>query len=132
MKDEIIKFETAKLAKEKGFNWKVENYFYDEFHKQTIYKDKLTDYSKHEKGNLYECVSAPTQSLLQRWLREKHNLHIVIIPTVTSYFTYKILDIQLNPENPIERPPYKDVASEDFTTYELSLEGGLQEALKII
>lgn len=80
MEDQLITYETAKLAKEKGFNWKVSKYIYDEFTKQTILKDMPTDYSQHKKGTKYECIGLPTQSLLQRWLREVHNKNIYIHP----------------------------------------------------
>jgi len=123
MQEQLITFETAKLAKEKGFDSK-----YTEDYDTLGFVQQRGILESH---NL-ERISAPTQSLLQKWLREEHKLHIVIIPTVTGHFTYKMLDIQLNPEKFIERPPYKDVASEDFTTYEKALEAGLQEALKMI
>lgn len=64
MKDELIKFPTAKLAKEKGFDWK-------------------TDFAYDGVGSLFKFMPhhnfasrAPTQSLLQRWLREVHGIHV--------------------------------------------------------
>jgi len=46
MKDQLITLDTAKLAKEKGFN--------------------------------IHCKYVPTQSLLQKWIRDKHGYHIEI------------------------------------------------------
>lgn len=54
---------------------------------------------------------APTQSKLQKWLRDVYKIHIIIIPTVCGYWTYKIVDIQPDPSNKIIRPPHSTLAS---------------------
>ena len=54
MEDTLISFETAKLAKEKGFD-----FIY-------LINDELTNHS------------LITQSLLAKWLREVHNIEIAI------------------------------------------------------
>ena len=106
----LISFETAKLAKEKGFK-------------------KLCDFSYDEDGILtgnceqsYNYV-APTQSLLQKWLREKHDIHITITSISQESWQYHI-----------QKPKDKlgDNYEEDFENYEEALEVGLQEALKLI
>ena len=110
MKEQLISFETAKLAKEKGFK-------------------KLCDFSYDEDGILtgnceqsYNYV-APTQSLLQKWLREKHDIHITITSISQESWQYHI-----------QKPKDKlgDNYEEDFENYEEALEVGLQEALKLI
>lgn len=142
MKEEIVTVETAKLAKEKGFNFERDHtdYWYEP--NFMTYFSRRDDGTYHAIGDYFadtnqnmeqykheDLYEAPTQSYLQKWLRDRHSIHIVIIPTETGYFTYKLLDIQMDPENPIERPPYKEVSGEDFHTYEEALEHGLQEAL---
>lgn len=80
MKDQLISFETAKLAKEKGFyiiNSDILNWYHNNGEKAgdfdfRLMNTKITDYQTHE------GILAPTQSLLQKWLREKHNLFITI------------------------------------------------------
>jgi len=68
MEESTVSFETAKLDKEKGFNQGRFNYpKYD------------------EEGNVHfigfnKGYSAPTQSLLQKWLREKHNIECYAYP----------------------------------------------------
>ena len=69
--DEIVTFEVAKLAKEKGFNEKC-NFYYQ---KGVINTDGC--FNRYNKGVEYIC-SAPTQSLLQRWLREEKEIIIAI------------------------------------------------------
>ena len=112
--EELISFETAKLAKEKGFK-------------------KLCDFSYDDDGILtgnceqsYNYV-ASTQSLLQKWLREKHHLIIIIAyqyehdSTPYSYWIYK--EFQSLPINQWVN---------DLNTYEEALEAGLQKALSCI
>lgn len=95
---QLISFKTAKLAKEKGYN------------PETL-----------------RC-SFPYQEELQEWLRNEHNLHIVIIPTITCFWTYKIITLA----GDIEQPPYRGVDASDYNTYEDALEAGLQEMLSAI
>lgn len=75
MKERLISFETAKLAKEKGFNIKTEASYLDN---ENVFKPK-----RHSK--LYPTmtcinsvdepfVSAPTESLFQKWLRDEHKI----------------------------------------------------------
>lgn len=63
MQEQLISFETAKSAKEKGFKEKTELY----------YSSSTKSYSVS-----YDEFAAPTQSLLQKWLRNNYNIDIVI------------------------------------------------------
>ena len=120
MEEQLISLETAKLAKEKGFN--EECYFtYDKISKEyCIFKSEYSETNSEINKYIY---SAPTQSLLQKWLREKHN--ILIFPYINfqekDYFYCSIF-----PKNGDR------FSTEDFLTYEEALEVGLQEALKLI
>lgn len=77
--EEICTYEVCMLAKEKGFNEKC-NFYYQ---KGVINTDGC--FNRYNKGVEYIC-SAPTQSLLQRWLREEKNIHIEIIATASGYY----------------------------------------------
>lgn len=76
----------------------------------------------------------------QKWLREKHGVHIVIIPTVTTNWTYKTVrvmseiddDVILGLKSVSELPPYTEVCGYDFNTYEDALEDAIKETLKTI
>ena len=77
MKDQLVTFETAKLAKEKGCNIHSVLYFSTKgipssteiYHTdEWIDKNGTLDYYRH------------TQSLLQKWLREKHKIHAFAQP----------------------------------------------------
>jgi len=149
MYEELIAFETAKLAKEKGFQ-EINGCLYG-FIK---YKDTTDPHLKELIGyaniNIFdidgqeerlvsntcnyfgdsngETYEAPTQSLLQRWLREKHGIFIVLLPdSDNGMFGYDILikgDIHTQ-ANTFE-------LDEVIGTYEEALEQGLLEGLKLI
>jgi hypothetical protein len=101
MKSQRVTFETAKLAKEKGFDGLCDDWFFiapagtltAAKYDNTIHR-RFMGYSVLEEEFVYELVggqhgktisskckndklaprvvSAPTQSLLQNWLKEKH------------------------------------------------------------
>lgn len=136
MKDELVTFETGKLAKEKGFDEFTKSYFNAKGELFNFYA-KLAN---HTIGVHNLQCTAPTQSLLQRWLREKHGHHIMVIPTVTANWTYHTVRVIADIDNDVivglksvsELPPFKGVCGEDFSTFELALEAALKETLKNI
>lgn len=88
--DELVTYEVAKLAKEKGFpqdpnkNGHCEMYCWDglrNIHSLGTFVVWYMEEYNHD--NLY---AAPSQSLLQRWLRKKKNIHIEIVATACGYF----------------------------------------------
>jgi len=111
--EEKIKFETAKLAKEKGFDWEVTEGFT---------KDGRIFICSKSSGFFPKECRRPTQSLLQKWLREVHNIHV--FATLFSYPNEYDSCIYIKDKEPI-------IKGINFT-YEEALETGLQEALKLI
>lgn len=69
--DELVTYEVAKLAKEEGFNAKCYHYY----QRGELQSDGC--FNRYNKGVDSIC-SAPTQSLLQRWLREEKIVNISI------------------------------------------------------
>ena len=130
MQEQIVGFDVAKLAKDKGFNLEVKAYFdFKKFGVKPLeFFNKIdANYFSHWDFDLNKkinagYISAPTQSLLQKWLREKHKLHTVIIYTING-FTYKIVDLKLNHEN---------VCDIVFESYEDALENALYNMLTLI
>lgn len=135
MNEELISFETAKLAKEKNYcNGAHETFLVLDEGKGEIKEryynieedaefENMNEYSEFTK-NEYE---RPTQSLLQRWLREIHEINInILIGNFENYF-FEIF-ICKNTSNTVIRSQkwYR------FKTYEEALEIGLQESLKLI
>ena len=113
MEDTRITFETAKLAKEKGFIIKTKYSWYVPDNSKPIIE-------KHKPDGLY-YLSCPTQSLLAKWLREKHNIHLI---------AYKNINIDGYDWCYITTDGITNINS--YKTYEEALEIGLQEALKLI
>lgn len=146
MKDALIGFEVAKLAKEKGFNIECIHFY-------TKSRSKMFGIDEHGRAypikntpeKLYTCGEyaalnkenvyfAATQSLMQRWLREEHGLIISIEPTFTYALTtnvgYYAYVKKVNKEINTLEYLYLDIYFS--ATYEESLEIGLLEALKLI
>lgn len=72
-----------------------------------------------------KTFSAPTQSLLQKWLREEHSLHIMISCLLGGGgYMFDVLETMYGDK--------RTVCVKEFKTYEEALENGLQEALKLI
>jgi len=145
MKDQKISFETAKLAKEKGYDV-MGNGFYTEYLKNQIDPEypegggpfsmtkgeiefdnnyfgnnKDTDYTNK---NYFMC-SAPTQTLLARWLREVHNIQVYAYShTKNQNGKYRDYVVYINGRE------INDARDEEFQTYEEAMEIGLSVALE--
>ena len=70
--EEICTYVVAKLAKENGFSWHT-RHIYDEETKELI-ECKFVANHNSEDG----IISAPTQSLIQRWLREERGVIVEV------------------------------------------------------
>ena len=77
-----------------------------------------------------DCLSAPTQSLAQKWLRETKNIHICVYNCACGY-GYEISKADNGTH--ITSSVYEGTNDGgEWDTYEEVLETGLQEALKLI
>lgn len=128
----IISFDTAKLARNKGFHIEINslkgvNYYN---HKGEFNGDILESIKhRNDTDNKYKLVPAPTQTDLQDWLRIEHKIHIQIIymDDVLKY-GFKITTIEDNTDS-------YDIFNNEFCggwEYEEALEHGLVNALKIL
>ena len=130
MQDQLISFETATLAYEKGFHqpiglgikYNLGQYYTHKGELNGDCIDQIKAYMNKEPFP-YKVVNAPTQSLLQKWLREVHQIHIEIGWWDTGWSAQMIGD-QLISDDTYE--------AFDKDTYEEALEIGLQFALKSI
>lgn len=106
--DEICTYELCKLAKEKGFN-------------------VPTDFCYEQSGCLVRCgsIAAPTQSLLQRWLREEKgvNMQVIWMEPYNRYYW----SLWINDEFRVSE--YID-PEQAYSNYELALEDALKYALE--
>ena len=142
MREQYITFEVAQLAKEKGFNVLV-NHAYDlkgEFgNYYDIVNESPFDYEDDHIDYDSLRYSAPTQSLLQKWLREVHQIYVDIDIDQTTYpkFCYMISRFIGNPTNlAAEEWDWENYPNGEnwglHRSWEDALEEGLFEALKLI
>lgn len=144
MEEQIVSFETAKLAKEKKFNWKCRGKIHcshEHFVKKNVIPSNVNTYHKNmfapiENHNrtfqdgTQTYTSLPTQSLLQKWLREVHNIHIIVfLNSEKQYFS----DVYQNFQLPVDSGELDSLLSgRVYISYEDALEAALQEALNLI
>lgn len=122
--EKLVGFETAKLAKEKGVAIDCRNTF-------DVMEDKIYE-DLNAKAGFIASYPRPTQEGLKNILRKIHFMYVLVIPTVTCSWTFKIIDVQCDPQNEIERPPYSGVDANDYNLYEEAMEAGLIEVLNQI
>lgn len=127
MKEQPISFDTAKLAKEKGFEeGKAEYWLQDNTTISVIddeYELKCLRVKDQNPDMVYQC-KAPTQSLLQKWLREKHGVEVNAFNLIHFSYCYQYYETGKSPES--------GKSKANFNKHEDALEEGLQEALKLI
>lgn len=134
MTDQLISFETAILAKEKGFKEECAYYYNNKtgILKPFMFDDNPKVVSLQDGTNAGLLTITPTQSLLQKWLRELHNMNIVIMTSInqSGKFQMSIEEIIKSFGTDMSDSIYcKDI---DYDTYEEALEQGLLQALKLI
>ena len=126
IQEEVVTYEVAKLAKEKGFSQHIGD---DAYVVENEYDDK------YEVGCCYPIpfipdylptITAPTQSLLQRWLREEKKVeayvrHFEETNKYPHHFGVIITD---------DKGQTLEIGGKLFDTYELALEDALKYALE--
>lgn len=162
MEDIRITFETAKLAKKKGFDIKGQNVFDLKNNNKIInfkdlaiqefiddvetagYLDKAFNYLKEDinrtddNNDKHYYLLAPTQSLLAKWLREKYDIEINItrMPPEAIKSSFNKGNKRIKKYNmwvwSLNGNPRIENPSLFFDNYEEAFEIGLQEALKLI
>ena len=119
MKDKLIGFKTAKVLYKKGFcNGSEQGYTFEGKLEKVYYGSSFKN--GDIENNIY--YEAPSQSLVQKWIRESLQLHITIFSSSQESWMYRIT----KPHQKLEDGIY----CEDFDTYEDALEDALYEILK--
>lgn len=120
--ENIVSFQVAKLAKEKGFSMGFT---------PTVYspEGELVDLTLPQYRGFIP-TQAPTQALLQKWLREEHKLYVTV--DVCVYGDEGRYSAELSGYG---KKSFMPVLLDGFTiydTYEEALEEGLREALGLL
>lgn len=140
--EEICTYEVCKLAKEKGFPQEVSRWcdftspsrnYYN--HKGELNGDCLEIIKyicrKEEVPIELQTIAAPTQSLLQRWLREEKGVTICVdIFDDGWFFDISTFYKQDTGIYEIDMPYKSSNVSPVYDTYELALEDALKYALE--
>ena len=126
--ESYVSFETALMMKEAGF---------DEVCRMAIYETVGATVMYERNSNLPPgYVACPTQALAARWIREVHDIHIMVNVDFSSYIDgtplnenreYILLWIEF-----ADNKVHSNYARKIYKTYEAAFESGLQEALKLI
>lgn len=133
MKEQLISFDTAKLAKQKGFNI-ICRCFYNTDKELEIADDFVGDTLLEQREFIEDLIlyEAPTQALLQKWLEDKHNLYLQPKHYIKNYEPVVLINILklINTDN-------EEIVFESKVTFiriklKMWKEKGLQEALKLI
>lgn len=124
-KEDYVSLEIAKFLKEKGFNELCGYYF----HTTGVLHDSC--HQKMSNSQLLEnWVSCPSLYQVQKWLRDKHNIHITIGNSASGYW-WELSKT----DNGTTIYDYNYSGPNDggkWDTYEDALSFGILEALKRI
>lgn len=124
MKEELVSFETAKLLKEKGFSLSYPSACY--YNNELWISENLIAHSDIKKPDGNYLFKAPTQSLAQKWLREKHNIQVYANSATLKNGKYADYVAFVN------GLAINDPRDEEYQTCEEALEEGLKQGLLLI
>ena len=116
MIDDLVGFDIGLMAKEKGFN----ELCYWSFHKNNVFPVLFPSNNEFD-----DYISAPTQSLLQKWLREKYCIWIDVNTYSERGFTW--FNVLVN-----RGDTSLDNWDSEFSSYKKALEKGLFKGLELI
>ena len=136
MNEQIISFKTAKLAKKKGFNYDVrfkydlntKEYYLSGFRDCNGWRQKPFNWNHSDYKDSDKFISAPTQSLLLKWLIDEHKILVQV--DIEDWSTWKYCILGEDCMAPI--CILKSNIYPEYNSYEEALEKGLFEALKFI
>lgn len=130
MEEKLIEFPTAELAKKVNYNIFTTKVWIQKFNKERFYTPSFSGISN---GTVW---FRPTQSLLQKWLRKLHNISVCVdfrhsktskIEGINSVY-YDVNIYTLSGGDAWKTIKLSQISDD----YEIALEIGLQEALKLI
>lgn len=132
IEEQYVSRDTARMLKEAGFDCNCRKWYEQK-------EDKITEWEADASCNWNlnkNDFSCPTQALAARWLREAHNIHVVI--TEEAYVNGINYLWQVLIYNPTSPDCWDDKSTGmygdngEYKTYEEALEAGLREAIKLL
>jgi len=140
MDEQFITFETAKLAKAKGFDveclyvYNPNGVLISKWYECTAEIECVTgDMILNQFKIRHDFYKAPTQSLLQKWLREVHEIEIEVWREVnfSSESYYNTYSVNVS-NTKLTFPVGESLSVNHINIYESALEQGLVNALNLI
>lgn len=140
----FLSYELSKEFKELGFDELCFGSYYLEGEYFQFYLKEQTEPILHNSNKLITKlkgrVTSPLISQALEFLREKHGIHILLIPTITAAWTYHTITVISERDNDVilgiksvgEVPPYKNVCGVDFSTFEQAQLAGIKHAVELI
>jgi len=122
--EDYVSFDTAKLLNEKGFYSEDCFAFYNK-NGEIGFLQTFGDIANYDSET---CVIAPTLQMAMKWLREVHNIFIVIEPHMYDYVNEKnssYVTSLWQGDNYCE-----NITSKDYPTYEEAIEATLKFCLE--
>ena len=113
--------EVAKLLKEKGFDEPCQHFY--KFDSNEIYRG--TVFTNTQIGDKFYI--APTHQMACDWLREVHNIFIVVEPHMYDYINEKNSSYVISLWQGDNY--YENITSKDYPTYEEAVEASLKYSL---
>lgn len=129
IEEQFVSFDTAKLLKEAGFDVPC----YVQYSDRGVQWDSTSPSNFNADDWGYSC---PTQALAARWLREVHDIHVVI--TEEPYVNGINYLWQVFIYNPASADCWDDESTGmygdngEYKTYEKALEAGLKHSLELV
>lgn len=120
MELQIVNREIASQLKELGFDWVPQ-----EVYSITREDNTLFNYGEVLDGD--NELYAPYQSLVCKWLRKIHNIHVIIDVWIGAKYTFSYNLRECGGKRDIRTPD-----SGNYATYELAEEAGIIKAIKLL
>ena len=124
IKEAYCSYEISKLLKEKGFDEEC----FALYNSDGVLIQSGIRLNNNQVGRVEGSYSAPTQQMAMKWLREVHNIFIVIEPHMYDHINEKnssyIASLWQGDNY------YENITSKDYPTYEETVEAALNYTLE--
>lgn len=124
IKEDYVSFETAKLLKEKGFDESC----YQKYDDEGYLSFNHVGYINSESPSDDFSALAPTHQMAVAWLREVHNIFIIIEPHLYDYVNEKTKSYVTSLWQGDNY--YENITSKDYPSYEEAVETTIKYCLE--
>ncbi len=138
MQGELATFELSKAFYDKGFRRKIGvgyrqgDYYNSKGELNGCCLDEIKERKLPEEAKKHKSIPAPTLSVLQKWLREVHNIVLLVDVFDMGWLEKDKFCYIWRIYNKSDKDTDIYTSIDEFKTYEEAFEEGLQVALKLI